>query len=318
MGGEPMTGKLIVTRGLPGSGKTTFAEAYRLDRPLGEVVRVNRDDLRAMLFGPEYGIPVHDCEEQVTHVQRHAVTQALRRGQDVIVDDTNLRAKVLRGWAELAHRVGVEFHVQDFTDVPLETCVARDRQRRLRGSRSVGVTVIHNMYDRFLRGGTALPDLTVAPAPAVKPYTGTPGKPKAVIIDVDGTLANHGERNPYDTSRYHEDTPHPEIVEQVRLAADAGYVLLVTSGRSEEFRDVTDAWLLEHLGLTTWRGNARNKLIMRKSGDVRNDAIVKLELFDTHIRDNYDVRWAWDDRDRVVEAWRSMGLPVNQVRPGDF
>lgn len=60
------------------------------------------------------------------------------------------------------------------------------------------------------------------------------------------------------------------------------------------------------------------ELFMRPAGDTRNDAVVKLELFDQHIRDRYDVLRCYDDRARVVAAWRSIGLTVFQVADGNF
>jgi hypothetical protein len=59
-------------------------------------------------------------------------------------------------------------------------------------------------------------------------------------------------------------------------------------------------------------------LYMRPEGDMRKDAIVKLEIFDNEIRDNYDVQFALDDRNQVVEAYRSIGLTVLQVTDGEF
>lgn len=100
----------------------------------------------------------------------------------------------------------------------------------------------------------------------------------------------------------------------VRLAAAAGYRVLFTSGREADFRDVTATWLEANIVVPGMEWD----LFMRPTGDRRNDAVVKLELFDTHIRDRYDVRFVYDDRDRVVAAWRSIGLAVMQVAPGAF
>lgn len=57
---------------------------------------------------------------------------------------------------------------------------------------------------------------------------------------------------------------------------------------------------------------------MRKSGDMRKDSIVKREMFDEHIRGRYNVNFVLDDRNQVVELWRSMGLTCLQVADGDF
>lgn len=137
-----------------------------------------------------------------------------------------------------------------------------------------------------------------------------PTLPKAVICDIDGTLARMVTRGPYDTSRYHED----EVIETVhwafaRLSENA--VRIIVSGRSDDHQGVTRNWLREH-GITF------DHLFMRPSGDVRNDAIVKREIYETHIKGKFDVRLVLDDRNRVVDMWREQGLTCFQVAAGDF
>jgi hypothetical protein len=59
-------------------------------------------------------------------------------------------------------------------------------------------------------------------------------------------------------------------------------------------------------------------LTMRKTGDRRPDYIVKRELFDTHIRNRYNVIVAFDDRQQVVNMYRDLGITVLQVAEGLF
>jgi predicted kinase len=133
----------LITRGLPASGKTTFARTLQ---PM--VVRVNRDDLRVMLHGRRLFTPW--AEGQVTVVQ-HAMVEALLRAKaDVIVDDTNLRAHTVRGWAELAARLHAGFEVHDFTDVPLDECLRRDAARD--EPDRIGEPGIRRMFEKYLKG----------------------------------------------------------------------------------------------------------------------------------------------------------------------
>ena len=92
--------RLIATRGLPASGKTTFARRLQPD-----VVRVNRDDLRRMMHGAR--LFTQWAEGQVTRAQRAQVEALLAARVSVCVDDTNLRSRTLRDWAELAERFGM-------------------------------------------------------------------------------------------------------------------------------------------------------------------------------------------------------------------
>jgi hypothetical protein len=57
---------------------------------------------------------------------------------------------------------------------------------------------------------------------------------------------------------------------------------------------------------------------MRPENDMRKDSVVKSELFWEHVAPNYNVQFVLDDRDQVVDFWRSIGLVCWQVAPGDF
>src|SRR5262245_22018524 len=135
---------LTVTRGLPASGKTTWAREQQLTAR--RTARINRDDLRRVMHGGMIGADW--AERQVTLVQRTAIEALLRRGVDVICDDTNLRAEVMRSLAALARRCDASFVVQDFTDVPVDVCIERDGARP--ADEQVGAAVIRDMYRRYL------------------------------------------------------------------------------------------------------------------------------------------------------------------------
>jgi predicted kinase len=136
---------LVITRGLPASGKTTRARAWVAERP-AERSRVNRDDLRSMLHGGWLGTP--EAEAQTTVVQHRAVLALLGAGIDVIADDTNLRPDVMERWRELADEAVAQLSVWDFTAVPLEECLRRNSLRT--GAAYVPADAIQGMHDRYL------------------------------------------------------------------------------------------------------------------------------------------------------------------------
>lgn len=144
------------------------------------------------------------------------------------------------------------------------------------------------------------------------PYTPEPGSPRAVICDIDGTLAIHQGRGPFEYERCAEDALNEPVAHYLRMIAqpeDTDIILL--SGRPETAWDDTQEWL-DHYEIP------RDALHMRAEGDYRSDVIVKAELFDRHIRDRYDVCVVLDDRDRCVRLWRGLGLACWQVNDGDF
>lgn len=306
---------LHITRGLPASGKSTWAKAWVAEDPDGRV-RVNRDDIRMSLFGKPYGVD----EKLVTDVQQSAVRLALRFGKDVVVDDTNLVARFAKEWLKLAaqERAEVEWH-DEFLDVDVQTCMDRDQAR----DASVTAGVIHRMYQRSFPGGKKpkRPELAVDEVYVAEPYVADPALPKVFLVDLDGTIAhNDGHRGFFEWDKVGKDKPHQDII-------DLGWVLetndikpIFVSGREDVCYDQTKAWIQKHwwLDIDTDGSDEEIVLFMRKAGDGRKDSVVKLEIFDREIRNNYNVLFCLDDRNQVVEAYRSIGLRVLQVAPGDF
>ena len=287
--------KITAMRGYSGSGKSTIAKT------LGGSV-VSRDSIRAMLTGrSDKFVGDKDFENTVTKVQYEAVRSLVLNGHDVVIDDTNLNGAYLRRWRDSAACWGADFEVRDVrTDV--DKCVERDSRRE----NGVGEKVILGQAKRFpMRKWPvveALPPLN----------THIPGDQSAITVDIDGTLAHMMGRSPYDTSLYHTDVVDEDVATLVdHMHAAAGVRVILLSGRSEEYRAETLAWLIQH-------EVPYDYLFMRKSGDTRHDGIVKSELWDEHISGKFDVLFHLDDRDRVVDALRTKGVKVLQVERGDF
>ena len=82
--------------------------------------------------------------------------------------------------------------------------------------------------------------------------------------------------------------------------------IILLSGRQEKDREVTEAWLEENR-------IPYNVLFMRPTNDGRKDSIVKEEIYRREIEGHYNVRFVLDDRQQVVDMWRSLGLKCFQV-----
>ncbi|WP_351233442.1 AAA family ATPase [Streptomyces sp. NPDC002133] len=299
-----------VMTGLPASGKTTAARGLQAESE-GRMRRVNLDDLRSMLDipAPERGRS-HAHEQTVLAIQDAAVRAAVDDGFDVVVDNTHLTPHIpKRLKAAVAGQAA--FVVHDFTDVPLDECIRRDAER----DRAVGeeiIRILADKHEKVRRGGWQLTDAWLNDEPSVKPYVADPALPVAVMCDIDGTLAIRGDRGPYDFTRCDEDLLNVSVRGALGSFRRAdGDVIVLLSGRGEEHREMTQAWLARH-------EVPYDELWMRAAGDGRRDDVVKAELFDRHVRHRYAVRVSLDDRDRVVAVWRRMGLPTWQVNYGNF
>jgi predicted kinase len=293
--------KLIITRGLPGSGKSTWAEAERtlLESKGFKTYITNKDTIRKTLIALGWKWSPEN-EKDVLKTQNHDIKAAFNNGYSVvIVADCNFGKHKDRLYG-LAMYCNADFEVKDFTSVPLETCIERDSKRQ----EEVGAEVITKMYNDYLS------------APEPKIYTPDVRKPRALICDLDGTLALHnGKRSPYDYNKVDLDTLNEPVAELLR--AYAGYknfVVIYLSGREDSCRYKTEDWL-QRMHVPT---DPPHILLMRKEKDHRKDYIVKQEIFDQYIRDNYWVRFALDDQDQVVKMWRELGLPCWQVNYGNF
>ena len=319
------TGHLIVLRGLPGSGKSTYGEANA--RAAETIVTLSRDSLRDMLHPAGHSGVLSGMEESViSDTLRAMAVRLLGEGRVVIVDATNLRDKYVREWFTLAHSRGHTFGVEDFRATPLETCLENNARRE----RQVPEKVIRDMHKRFIAGrdlagdnariarevlaGTgAKPELEQAPEYDL-------ALPDAYIWDLDGTLAiKHPDRDIYDASKAHLDAVNHPVADVLEIlhdlpVHDGGPHRIYCTGRGEWDRAVTEAWLERHFDFDPAHGD----LLLMRQNKGRADWKEKLDLYNEHIRGKYNVLGVFDDRNQVVETWRSLGLQVFQVAPGNF
>jgi predicted kinase len=290
-----MKKKIIMTKGLPGSGKSTWAKGL-LDLHPTQVKRVNKDDLRAMMDNSKFS---KGNEKFVLKVRDFIVTEALAQSKTVIVDDTNLDPRHENDLRKLAITMGAEFEIKDFTHVSAMECIERDALRT--GTAHVGKGVIMRMYNQHLK-------------PKPKVVERNPNLPDIVICDLDGTLALIGDRDPYRGDLCGSDVVCSQVAEMLWYHhIHHGRQIFFVTGRPDNFRAQAIAWL-------DWNGfgSLDYKLFMRAPHDFRPDTIAKQEIYEEHIKGKLNVIVIYEDRSKVVEMWRDLGLKCFQVEPGDF
>jgi len=280
-----MKNKLIMTLGLPGSGKSTWA-FEEVKNSGGKTKRVNKDDLRAMIDGGKWS---RKNEEIIKSSEIDLVQKFLKLGNNVIVDNTNFAYQDF--WKQFALDMDVDFEVK-FFDTPLLECIARDARR---GDKAVGQDVIMRMYDQFLKPKLVEHLTTV---------------PDCYLVDIDGTVALMQNRSPFEWSRVGEDLLNRDVAETVRKL-ERNTEIIFMSGRDSVCRKETEEWLERN-------GFVYKELFMRTEGDNRKDSIVKKELYENNILGKYNVIGVIDDREQVVSVWRSLGLTCFQCDYGKF
>lgn len=281
--------KVLILQGLPASGKSQFARELLLANP-GRWVRTNKDLLREMAHA---GYWSGGNEKFIRKLRDTAILMALEAGKHVVIDDTNFGRnieqikKLVKGQA----RVIVN---DSFLKVSVEECIRRDLLR----PKSVGKDVILKMYNQFVR------------SQQTQPIVHNPDLSDAIIVDMDGTLAIMGDRSPYDVSRCDLDLPNIPVLETVQKWQDSK-VIIIMSGRTDDGKAKTEEWLNKY-------GIKYQHIYMREAQDTRKDSIVKQELYQKYVQDKYNISFILDDRQQVVDMWRSLGLTVFQVAEGDF
>lgn len=300
--------RLIMTKGLPASGKSTWAK-QQVVASHGRTKRVNKDDLRAMLDDSLWS---KQNEKDILAVRDLIVEYHLSHGHDVIVDDTNLTPNHEATLRKIAAVNGAEFAIESFIDVPLATCIIRNAQR----ANPVPEKAIRSMFNTFLKKKGHVAKYQKPPF--------DPDLPNCIIVDIDGTLAHMDGRSPYDYSLVHTDIVDENVRDVVYRYAWRGLMdeipetsIVIVSGRDNDCRAETESWL-EANNIPYDKLYMRDPSRVDENGNKLDDTIIKRDIYNEWIKPRFNVRFVLDDRDRVVKMWRDEGLKVLQVAEGDF
>ena len=131
----------------------------------------------------------------------------------------------------------------------------------------------------------------------------------AYIFDIDGTLAIRGDRSPFNWSKVGLDTVN-EPVRKVLDRLEVDFAIIILSGRDGVCKKETEDWLKLHK-------IKYEELHMRPENNTEKDSIVKNRIYDD-VKNRYNIVGVFDDRNQVVEMWRSLGLTCFQVAEGNF
>jgi predicted kinase len=282
--------KLKMMKGLPGSGKSTFAKQFVKDS--GNAGRINRDDLRAMVFDNVWS---GKREDVIVQIEKAIAEVLLKNKLTPVIDDTNLTKKHEVLWGQfskdfgISYSTGVVFEIED-TKTDLETCVERDSTR----PKPVGKAIIHRMA---LDAGMI-------------PF----GEKQIILVDLDGTLCDGSHREHFLQSEKKNwyayflemgnDAPIEFVIQWVKeLAKD--YTICIVSGRPDTYQNLTISWLDKY-------AVPYDYLFMRRGNDSRPDTETKFDILAKLPKEQ--IFFSIDDRPCIIDLWRKNGVKVIPAR----
>jgi predicted kinase len=283
--------KAIITVGCSASGKSTFAKKYITK---DNWVEINRDNIRFLNKEKNWNNYkfTKKNEKDVSKKWDSELDTAISLNKNIIVSDTNINNYYRKKLIEKLELYNYDITIK-FFDVEFEELLKRDRQRKA----GVGYEVLLNQYIKYKREN-------------IKQYQPLKNKEKIYIVDIDGTLAKASHRNIYDINKVITDEPIEHVVNIIKSLINSNYKIIFLSGREDSCRQQTCKWLQNNIYETI----TNDDLFMRTTGDFRKDYIIKMELFDLYIRNNYNVLAAIDDRKQVIECcWNVLNINVINV-----
>ena len=302
--------KLILTRGIQGSGKTTWARQWVAEDP-GSRVRINNDDLRNML-GNYW---VVGREPLVSEMKQYVTQAAMARGYNIVIDNMNLNPHEVKFWEKVVelnnedpdgYKYEIEF--KDFF-IPLEECIRRDAMR----PNPIGEKIIRETWKRYKH---------FIQTSEVEKYVNNlikedESKPYCLVVDMDSTLCFNTTKRPWYGEGAAEgminDVPNMgvlRLVEQWTKPGPKAYTnnLIIATGRDTSQEEVTKQWLAKY-------NIYPQEFYFRRKGDYRKGVEVKKEQIEK-ILEKYNVVAIIDDCEPIVNMYREMGLTVLQPNKG--
>ena len=283
--------KAILTVGVSASGKTEWANSFVQQNP--DFINLNSDSIRQDLWYSLYDIafswhewrPCLFLEKEVYRTLKRKMEESIQKQQNVIISNTHLNKKTREATVNLFQSAGYEVTLKLF-DITFTEAVERDQKRQF----PVGYQVIAQQFiqwNKFVK----------------KQYEPNTDLPKAIIVDIDGTLTHiNTKRSPFDWKAVGTDSPNQLVVDLVRRYCEDHKVIILT-GREALAKSQTETWLKTH-------DIPFDILLMRNSKDNRKGDVVKEEIFWKDIAEQFNVVFAIEDTPKVVRMWQAINVPV--------
>ena len=134
-----------------------------------------------------------------------------------------------------------------------------------------------------------------------------------IIVDLDGTMSDPRHRLHYilgekkDWHLFNKSSSQDPVniwckAIVLSIYKFSGTKIIFLTGRTEDFINDTAEWIKDKTDINQYT------IFMRKKGDYRPADEFKKEIYETHIKDNYNVLFALDDDPKIVKMWRKLGI----------
>jgi len=240
---------LLLLKGCPCSGKSTWANEFIKDNP--NYVIINRDTIRYEIGEGKYTM---DHEKEVTAKENQQISDAINENKNLIIDATNLNPKYLGRWDEISEKYDYEIKWKEFY-VPFDEAMRRSEQRKAAGGlyipRDVMVRFYNDYYPEEYAKYREERKAKKNQPKTVNHYRQEIDKtlPPCVICDIDGTIAWMQGRIAYVTKRVKEDKVDARVADLMSFFMGNGVHVIFLSGREDigNCKEDTLEWLKEHL-----------------------------------------------------------------------
>ena len=309
--------KIILTRGIQGSGKSTWAKAWVAKDPYNRI-RFNNDDIRNMggVYWPKDNKALDRREKFLKKIKDNFFLQAMREGYDIVCDNMNLNPKEIAYFEGLVKDspAGYELEFKDFFDISVEECIRRDSMR----PSPVGENVIRSTWKKYRT--FILAEVNKKQAELINNKVKmSEDLPNAVIVDLDATLCFNTSGRPFYgegcAEGIKDDVPCEKMIATLKSLKDV-FILFVT-GREEtpEITTATRNWLIFNgFEESVRQGN----VYFRPEKDYSRGDICKKNIYEEKIRGRYNILAVFEDSQKCVDMYRNEGLLVLQPNNGTF
>lgn len=298
--------KIHILIGYSACGKSTYARELLEKEP--NTVIIGRDKIRELLFGyTESSVSGyylrHDLKEKehtVTRYQNILIDRALRKRQNVILDNTHLKERYIEAVGKQFYHTPITFHnVPAITGIGLGQALENDSKRH----RKVGERIIRDQYAQYqqLVKHFCFTDRV----PVIEPIVQNVNLPHCAIFDIDGTLAERTDRSPFEWGRVGEDKLNTHVY-HIYKAMSSQMDVIICTGRDGSCSGLTKDWLMEH-------GINWSEFHIRPTGNFEKDYVIKERMW-RDIAERYYIIALFDDRHQVIAHGKLLGLDMVNVK----